>query len=49
MLINMSYSLTGIFEHNPYPYAINGSLWTLWYEFFFYMIVAILGFYKFNK
>lgn len=43
MLVNMQYSLPGVFEHNPYPNAVNGSLWTLWYEFFFYIIVAILG------
>lgn len=49
MLVNMQYSLPGVFEHNPYPNAINGSLWTLWYEFFFYIVVAILGSFKMLK
>ena len=33
----------GIFENNPYPKAINGSLWTLKYEFSMYL--AIVPFY----
>lgn len=38
----VQYDLPGVFQTNPMP-AINGSLWTLWYEFFFYIVVAILG------
>lgn len=49
MLVNMQYGLPGIFEHNPYPNAVNGSLWTLWYEFFFYILVAVFGSIKLLK
>lgn len=35
--------LPGLFPDNIWPSAVNGSLWTLWYEFFFYIVVAILG------
>lgn len=38
----MQYDLPGVFQSNP-NHAINGSLWTLWFEFFFYVVVAILG------
>lgn len=38
----MQYDLPGVFQSNP-NHAINGSLWTLWFEFFFYIVVAILG------
>jgi peptidoglycan/LPS O-acetylase OafA/YrhL len=39
----MQYDLPGLFPENIWPGAVNGSLWTLWYEFFFYFVVAILG------
>ncbi len=39
----MQYDLPGVFEKNVWPAAVNGSLWTLWYEFFFYMVVAVFG------
>ena len=29
LLGGVSYKLPGVFEHNPYPLAVNGSLWTL--------------------
>lgn len=35
--------LPGVFEHNPYPNTINGSLWTLYYEVLCYMMVAAIG------
>lgn len=36
------YELIGVFENNPYPKAINGSLWTLPYEvkMYFYLFVS---------
>jgi len=35
--------LTGMFPNNPYKSVVNGSLWTLEYEAFCYLIVAVLG------
>jgi peptidoglycan/LPS O-acetylase OafA/YrhL len=35
--------LPGVFETNPYPFAINGSLWTLPVEFLCYVTVAVVG------
>lgn len=42
-LKNTQYTLPGVFTENIYPNAVNGSVWTLWYEFFFYIVVAVLG------
>lgn len=38
------YGLPGVFEHNPYPIVVNGSLWTLRLEFGLYVAVAVLGY-----
>lgn len=35
------YEIPGVFESNPYPRAINGSLWTLGYEIAFYALTLI--------
>ena len=42
----IQYDLPGVFQTNVWPGAVNGSLWTLWYEFFFYIVVAISRGYK---
>jgi peptidoglycan/LPS O-acetylase OafA/YrhL len=39
----MQFDLPGVFQSNIYPGAVNSSLWTLWFEFFFYIVVAFLG------
>jgi peptidoglycan/LPS O-acetylase OafA/YrhL len=43
ILLHISYYLPGVFEHNPVPNAVNGSLWSLPAEFFMYILVAIFG------
>jgi peptidoglycan/LPS O-acetylase OafA/YrhL len=37
------YVLPGVFQHNTYANAVNGSLWTLMYEFNCYILVLALG------
>jgi peptidoglycan/LPS O-acetylase OafA/YrhL len=36
--------ISGVFTHNPYNPAINGSLWSLMYEFAFYIFLSVLIF-----
>ena len=36
---NTDYSLSGVFQYNIYPLAVNGSLWTLAYEIACYIIL----------
>lgn len=39
----ITYRLPGVFLHNPYPGAINGSLWTLPYEWTCYVLLVGLA------
>ena len=48
-LYHVKYFITGIFENNPFKGAINGSLWTLWYEFSMYMFLIGLFFIRKKK
>ena len=43
LMFNTSYGLPGVFSENVYPGAVNGSLWTLAYEFTMYLSIAYLG------
>ena len=42
-LISMKYELPGVFETNHFPLSVNGSIWTLQFEFLMYILVAIFG------
>lgn len=42
-LVKMHYTLPGVFSNNAYKNVINGSLWTLMYEFGCYAIITFLG------
>lgn len=41
--LNIRYELPGVFSANPFPNAVNGSLWTLPIEFRWYLILLALS------
>lgn len=43
LLFQTTYVLPGVFDENPYPVAINGSLWTLEHEARAYVLIAAIG------
>jgi peptidoglycan/LPS O-acetylase OafA/YrhL len=43
ILFGLEHSLPGVFEGNPYPSAMNGSLWTLPSEIKLYIYLAIIA------
>ncbi|MCE5324484.1 acyltransferase [bacterium] len=43
MFLRNSDALPGVFVSNPFPNAVNGSLWTLFFEVLCYCIVAVMG------
>ena len=36
------FELPGVFDHNPYPAQVNGSLWTVPFEFMCYLAIGVL-------
>ncbi len=43
LIFNTRYYLSGVFETNRYPSAVNGSLWTLPLELVCYLMVLLVG------
>lgn len=43
-LYDLHDAIPGIFENNPYPASVNGSIWTLCYEFTMYLLIIPLFF-----
>lgn len=48
-LFPMYWNLPGVFETNIYADSVNGSLWTIPFEFLCYLIIGCLGFFKLLK
>lgn len=48
-LYDVRFTIPGVFEDNPYPMTINGSIWTLCYEFTMYLLIIPLFFMRDKK
>lgn len=42
LLLGVAYTLPGVFNENPYPHAVNGSLWTMPYEVWMYGVLVLV-------
>lgn len=49
LIYKLQYGISGIFENNPYKSVINGSLWTIPFEFTMYVFVSALFFIRKRK
>lgn len=49
LLFNVHYVINGVFVDNPYPQTINGSLWSLCYEFIMYVLVGLFFPFRNNR
>lgn len=48
-LYKIQFTIDGVFENNPYKSSINGSLWTIAYEFTMYIMLSLLIMFRRNK
>jgi peptidoglycan/LPS O-acetylase OafA/YrhL len=48
-LFNVQYEVKDVFAHNKLPYQVNGSLWTLCYEFSLYLFLLFLFPFRHSK
>lgn len=44
LVLRLHISISGVFPNNPDPHEVNGSLWTVPYEVFFYLLLTPLFF-----
>jgi peptidoglycan/LPS O-acetylase OafA/YrhL len=48
LLYRNQYTISGVFDNNKYQSVINGSLWTISYEFTMYLLLSFLFFFRKN-
>jgi peptidoglycan/LPS O-acetylase OafA/YrhL len=48
LVLRLHININGVFASNPVPTEINGSIWTVPYEFFFYLLLTPLFFIRYR-